>query len=104
MRRLAPKSEAEWYEELLRDLRERYPQVNLHAFSPPELWHFHKLTRCPCAKCSAGSRRRARQPAGARRDPGGPGPQGDDREQVLTDEWLEVHRVWHDWAVVRPAP
>src|SRR3954464_8239008 len=28
-----PSLKLEWYEELLRDLRARYPQVNLHAFS-----------------------------------------------------------------------
>src|SRR6266702_4368704 len=40
-----PSLKLEWYEELLRDLRSRYPQVNLHAFSPPELWHFHKINK-----------------------------------------------------------
>src|SRR3954468_10415723 len=42
-----PSLKLEWYEELLRDLRERFPMVNLHAFSPPELWHFHKLNKLP---------------------------------------------------------
>src|SRR4051812_9650769 len=36
-----PTLKLEWYEELLRDLRSRYPQVNLHAFSASEIWHFH---------------------------------------------------------------
>src|SRR5437879_3719057 len=38
-----PTLKLEWYEELLRDLRSRFPTVNLHAFSPPDLWHFQQL-------------------------------------------------------------
>ncbi len=34
---LHPSFKLEWYEELLRDLKARFPQVNLHAFSPPEI-------------------------------------------------------------------
>src|ERR1700755_58540 len=37
-----PSLKLEWYEELLSDLKTRFPAVNLHAFSPPELWHFPK--------------------------------------------------------------
>src|SRR5439155_782023 len=44
---LHPTLKLEWYEELLRDLRSRFPSVNLHAFSPPEIWHFHKLNKLP---------------------------------------------------------
>src|SRR5438067_7853964 len=42
-----PSLKLEWYEELLRDLKARYPKLNLHAFSASELWHFHKLNRLP---------------------------------------------------------
>src|SRR4029453_3325818 len=42
-----PSLKLEWYEELLRDLKARFPNVNLHAFSPPEIWHFHKLNKLP---------------------------------------------------------
>ncbi len=35
---LHPRLKLEWYEELLRDLKARYPTFNLHAFSPPEIW------------------------------------------------------------------
>jgi len=24
-----------------------YPKFNLHAFSPPEIWHFHKINKLP---------------------------------------------------------
>ena len=30
-----PELPLEWYEDMLRSLKERFPQVNLHAFSPP---------------------------------------------------------------------
>src|SRR5262245_38433803 len=42
-----PSLKLEWYEELLHDLKARYPQVNLHAFSASEIWHFHKLNKLP---------------------------------------------------------
>src|ERR1700736_985384 len=44
---LHPRFKLEWYEELLRDLKAHFPKVNLHAFRPPELWHFHKLNKIP---------------------------------------------------------
>src|SRR5262249_26932370 len=34
-----PSLKLEWYEELLRDLKARYPHFNLHAFSAPEIWN-----------------------------------------------------------------
>ena len=42
-----PSLKLEWYEELLRDLRQKFPAVNLHAFSPPEIWHFSKVNKLP---------------------------------------------------------
>src|SRR6266478_1335503 len=42
-----PSLTLEWYEDLLRDLRSRYPTVNLHAFSASEIWHFRKLNKLP---------------------------------------------------------
>src|ERR1051326_2458898 len=35
---LHPTLKLEWYEELLRDLKQRFPSFNLHAFSAPEIW------------------------------------------------------------------
>ena len=94
---LHPGLRLEWYEELLRDLKARYPQVNLHAFSPPELWYFHKLNKIPLREVL--SRLKA---AGMGSLPGGGGEILVDRvrqaitvNKCLTDEWLEVHRVWH---------
>ena len=38
-----PKLDLEWYLDLLRHLREKYPQVNIHGFSPPEFNHFAEV-------------------------------------------------------------
>jgi cyclic dehypoxanthinyl futalosine synthase len=94
---LHPSFKLEWYEELLRDLRARYPQVNLHAFSPPEIWHFHKINKLPLREVLA-----RLKDAGLGSLPGGGGEILVDRvrkamtiNKCLTDEWLEVHRAWH---------
>src|SRR5690606_14590971 len=42
---LHPTLKLEWYEDLLRDLRERYPTINVHGFSPPEIHHFTKVNK-----------------------------------------------------------
>jgi cyclic dehypoxanthinyl futalosine synthase len=95
---LHPTLKLEWYEDLLRDLKGRYPKFNLHAFSPPELWFFHKLNKIPLREVL----RRLKE-AGMGSLPGGGGEILVDRvrkamtvNKCLTDEWLEVHRVWHE--------
>jgi cyclic dehypoxanthinyl futalosine synthase len=94
---LHPSLKLEWYEELLRDLKARYPNFNLHAFSPPEIWHFHKLNKIPLREVLERLKN-----AGLGSLPGGGGEILVDRvrnamtvNKCLTDEWLEVHRVWH---------
>jgi cyclic dehypoxanthinyl futalosine synthase len=94
---LHPSLKLEWYEELLRDLKTRFPAVNLHAFSPPELWHFHKINKLGLPEVL----RRLKE-AGLGSLPGGGGEILVDRvrkamtvNKCLTEEWLEVHRVWH---------
>jgi cyclic dehypoxanthinyl futalosine synthase len=95
---LHPRLKLDWYEDLLRDLKARYPTFNLHAFSAPELWFFHKLNKLPLREVL----RRLRE-AGMGSLPGGGGEILVDRvrqaitvNKCLTDEWLEVHRVWHE--------
>jgi cyclic dehypoxanthinyl futalosine synthase len=92
-----PSLKLEWYEELLRDLKARFPKVNLHAFSPPEIWHFHKLNKLPLREVL-----QRLKDAGLGSLPGGGGEILVDRVRkeltkgkALTDEWLEVNRVWH---------
>ncbi len=94
---LHPGFKLEWYEDLLRDLKTRFPTVNLHAFSPPEIWHFHKLNKLPLREVLG----RLKE-AGLGSLPGGGGEILADRvrramtvNKCLTDEWLEVMRVWH---------
>ena len=92
-----PSLKLEWYEELLRDLRQRFPSVNLHAFSASEIWHFHKLNKIPLLDVL-----KRLKAAGMGSLPGGGAEILVDRvrhaltvNKVLTDEWLEVHRQWH---------
>ena len=93
-----PSLKLEWYEELLRDLKTRYPRVNLHAFSAAEIWHFHKLNRLPLREVL-----RRLKDAGMGSLPGGGAEILVDRvrtaitkNKVLTEEWLDVHRTWHE--------
>lgn len=95
---LHPTLKLEWYEDLLRDLKTRYPKFNLHAFSPPEIWHFHKLNKLPLKEVL-----QRLKDAGLGSLPGGGGEILADRvrklltkNKCLTEEWLEVHRVWHN--------
>ena len=92
-----PTLKLEWYEELLHDMRARYPSVNLHAFSASEIWHFHKLNRIPLVDVL-----RRLKDAGMGSLPGGGAEILVDRvreaitvNKVMTEEWLEVHRLWH---------
>jgi cyclic dehypoxanthinyl futalosine synthase len=94
---LHPTLSLEWYEELLRDIKTRFPQVNIHGFSPPEIYHFTKVSKRPLREVLE---RLAR--AGLGSLPGGGGEilvdrvrQAMTRGKVLTDDWLEVHRQWH---------
>ena len=37
----------EWYEDLFRSVKARYPQFRLHALSPPEVIHLTRMSRLP---------------------------------------------------------
>ena len=94
---LHPTLTLEWYEDLLRDIKARFPQVNVHGFSPPEIHHFTKVSKRPLREVLE---RLAR--AGLGSLPGGGGEilvdrvrQAMTRGKVLSDDWLEVHRQWH---------
>jgi cyclic dehypoxanthinyl futalosine synthase len=93
-----PSLRLDWYEELLGDLRARFPTVNLHAFSASEIWHFHKLNKLPLSEVL-----RRLKDAGMGSLPGGGAEILVDRvrkaitkNKVLTDEWVQVHRAWHE--------
>ena len=95
---LHPEFKLEWYEELLRDIKDHFPQVNIHGFSPPEFHHFTKVSKLPLVEVL--TRLKA---AGLGSIPGGGGEILVDRVRakitrgkVMTDDWLNVHRVWHE--------
>ncbi|MCR9200087.1 MAG: dehypoxanthine futalosine cyclase [Planctomycetaceae bacterium] len=94
---LHPKLPLEWYEDMLRQIKDRFPQVNVHGFSPPEIHHFTKIAKLPLETVL--ERLKA---AGLGSLPGGGGEILVDRVRkeitrgkVLTDDWLNVMRVWH---------
>jgi cyclic dehypoxanthinyl futalosine synthase len=87
----------EWYEELLRDIKSHFPSVNVHGFSPPEIFHLTKVANRPLEEIL--ERLAA---AGLGSLPGGGGEILVDRVRsamtrgkVMTDDWLNVHRQWH---------
>jgi cyclic dehypoxanthinyl futalosine synthase len=95
---LHPDLQLEWYEELLRAIKERFPQVNIHGFSPPEIYHFTKVSKLPLRTVL--ERLKA---AGLGSLPGGGAEILVDRVRsamtrgkVMTDDWLNVNRVWHE--------
>ena len=88
----------EWYEELLRDIKARFPQVNIHGFSPPEIFAFTKVNKLPLRTVLE-----RLKDAGLGSLPGGGAEILVDRVRkeitrgkVLTDDWLNVCRVWHE--------
>ncbi len=94
---LHPSLPLEWYEELLRDIKSHFPQINIHGFSPPEIYHFTKISKKSLPEVLE---RLAR--AGLGSLPGGGGEilvdrvrKAMTRGKVLTDDWLDVHRQWH---------
>ncbi|MFM7159787.1 MAG: cyclic dehypoxanthinyl futalosine synthase [Planctomycetaceae bacterium] len=95
---LHPSLPLEWYEEMLADLRSHFPSINIHGFSPPEIHHFTKISKLPLKTVL--ERLKA---AGLGSLPGGGGEILVDRVRaeitrgkVMTDDWLNVHRVWHE--------
>lgn len=92
-----PELKLEWYEELLRDIKSRFPQVNVHGFSPPEIHAFTKVNKLPLVTVL--ERLKA---AGLGSLPGGGAEILVDRVRaamtrgkVMTDDWLNVCRQWH---------
>lgn len=94
---LHPNFKLEWYEEMLRDIKQHFPEVNIHGFSPPELHHFTKVN-----KLSLETVLQRLKDAGLGSIPGGGAEILVDRVRsaitrgkVMTDDWLNVMRVWH---------
>lgn len=93
---LHPDFGLEWYEDLLRDLHARYPDFQLHCFSPPEIHNIHLISGLDYETIL-----RRLKDAGLNSLPGGGGEILDDevRQRVstkcTTDEWLAVMRAVH---------
>ena len=102
---LHPTFKLEWYEELLSDIKSHFPEVNVHGFSPPEIHHFTKVNKLPLREVL--ERLKA---AGLGSLPGGGAEILVDRVRteitrgkVLTDDWLNVMRVWHELGSISSA-
>src|SRR5918992_415747 len=88
----------EWYEDLFRSVKERYPSFRLHALSPPEVLHLSRLSRFPVPQVI--DRLVA---AGLDSIPGGGAEILVDRVRKLlncygkasSDEWIDVMRRAH---------
>src|SRR5919202_2528668 len=93
---LHPDFGVEWYEDLLRALHARYPDFQLHCFSPPEIHNIHLISKLSYEEILG----RLKE-AGLYSMPGGGGEILDDevRKRVstkcTTDEWLAVMRAAH---------
>lgn len=92
-----PKLSKQWYLDLLSHVKAKFPQVNLHGFSPSEFIHFRNLFREPLD-----SLLREFRAAGLGSIPGGGGEILVDRVRqrisplkATSDEWLEVMDVAH---------
>ncbi|MDQ3329604.1 MAG: dehypoxanthine futalosine cyclase, partial [Planctomycetota bacterium] len=44
---LHPKFTLDWYEDLLRGIKQKFPQLYVDGFSPPEIHHFTKVNKLP---------------------------------------------------------
>ena len=93
-----PKLPFAWYIDLLRHIRARYPQINIHGFSPPEFQHFTETFRMPLREVISEFKS-----AGLGSIPGGGGEILVDRVRkkisplkINSDEWLEVMQVAHE--------
>jgi cyclic dehypoxanthinyl futalosine synthase len=93
-----PKLSFDWYLEWLRHIREKYPHINIHGFSPPELQHFAQLFGMPLREVISQFKE-----AGLGSVPGGGGEILVDRVRdriaplkCKTDAWLEVMQTAHE--------
>ena len=93
-----PICRSQWYEDLFRAVKERYPAFRLHALSPPEVIHLSRMSRLPVPQVI--DRLIA---AGLDSIPGGGAEILVDRVRKLlncygkatADEWLDVMRHAH---------
>src|ERR1700720_4950678 len=87
-----------WYLDLLHHIREKYPHINIHGFSPPEFQHFAETFGLPLREVIAEFKS-----AGLGSIPGGGGEILVDRVRkkisplkINSDQWLEVMQTAHE--------
>ena len=92
-----PRLDLDWYLTLLAHIREKYPHINIHGFSPPEFCHFAHVFRMPVREVL-----QKFKAAGLGSVPGGGGEILVDavRDRIAplkckSDEWLGVMREAH---------
>lgn len=92
-----PKLTKQWYLDLLHHIKARFPQINIHGFSPSEFVHFRQVFDEPLEKIIGDFKR-----AGLGSIPGGGGEILVDRVRkrisplkAMSDDWLEVMDVAH---------
>jgi cyclic dehypoxanthinyl futalosine synthase len=92
-----PKLTKQWYLDLLSHIKAKFPQVNIHGFSPSEFIHFRKVFNEPLERIIGDFMK-----AGLGSIPGGGGEILVDRVRqkvsplkAMSDDWLEVMDVAH---------
>jgi len=93
-----PKLGFDWYIALLWHIREKYPHINIHGFSPPEFQHFAETFGMPLREVISEFK-----DAGLGSIPGGGGEILVDRVRkkisplkIDSDQWLEVMQIAHE--------
>ena len=92
-----PKLTKHWYLDLLHHLKSKFPQINIHGFSPSEFVHFREVFDQPLERIIGDFKE-----AGLGSIPGGGGEILVDRVRqrisplkAMSDDWLEVMAVAH---------
>jgi cyclic dehypoxanthinyl futalosine synthase len=92
-----PKLSMQWYLDLLSHIKTKFPQINIHGFSPSEFVHFHEVFGLPMEEIISQFAK-----AGLGSIPGGGGEILVDRVRqrisplkAMSDDWLGVMDVAH---------
>src|SRR5213595_2031762 len=93
-----PKLPFAWYIDLLHHIRQKYPHINIHGFSPPEFQHFAETFGMPLREVISEFKK-----AGLGSIPGGGGEILVDQVRkkisplkINSDQWLGVMQVAHE--------
>ena len=94
-----PDLRMDFYEELVRRLKQAFPKVHLHAFSVPEIWFLAKAEQLPVRDVIS-----RLMDAGLESIPGGGAEilEDETRRRILsrakasTEQWLAVHETAHE--------